>query len=216
MAKIFPFLTIVKNKWKEGGFCRIPSCYEAERLFFCLPPFFILRWINLLGKHVKVTFWLLTFISAFGYLVSPHANASFTVVSKSGTALIPGSFTVPAIPENVALFLISENTVKTRAMGSSNWRFELCSLATFNVVQVVAVLGQEFRVRRVERKTVTACFKFRNVVVAFPVLVARCMMRIETKVIGTFESLLCSRSCDTKKKDYWIFGKNLQQSGKFL
>lgn len=52
-----------------------------------------------------------TFMFALGDLISPHAYAGFSVVGKSRTALITGSFSVPAIPEDVAFGLIREDTV---------------------------------------------------------------------------------------------------------
>lgn len=56
-------------------------------------------------------FVIFTLISAFWNLVSPHAHASFSVVGKSGAALIARSFTIPAVPEDVAFSVVSEDTI---------------------------------------------------------------------------------------------------------
>jgi len=57
-----------------------------------------------------------TFVSAFGHLVSPHAHPGFTVIGQSGAALVAGRLAVPAVPEDIALFLIREDAVQTGAM----------------------------------------------------------------------------------------------------
>lgn len=63
-----------------------------------------------------------TFVFAFWDLIGPHAHASFTIVSKSGGALVTGGFSVPAVPEDVAFGFVGEDTVKTRAMsGGDGW-----------------------------------------------------------------------------------------------
>lgn len=70
---------------------------------------------------------------------------------------------------------------------------KLCPLAALNVVEVVAVLSQVFRVGGVEGETVAASLEFSDTVVTLPVLVARDMVGVEAEVIGTFEGLLSDR-----------------------
>ena len=131
-----------------------------------------------------------TFDLALRDLISPHAHASLSVVSESGTALVLGGFSVPAVPESVALLLVGENTVQPRTVGRAYGRLELAALAAIDVVQVVAVFREELAVRRVERQTVAARLQFGGVVVALPVLVARLVVRIETVVVWAFEVFL--------------------------
>lgn len=50
-------------------------------------------------------------VSALRDLVSPHAHPGFPVVGESRAALVTGSFTIPAVPENVAFGVISEDAV---------------------------------------------------------------------------------------------------------
>lgn len=52
-----------------------------------------------------------TFNFAFGYLVSPHANSGFTVISQTRRTLIPASLSSPTIPERVALDIVWEDSV---------------------------------------------------------------------------------------------------------
>lgn len=66
---------------------------------------------------------IVTFILAFGNLIGPHAHTGFTVVGKTRRTLVTGSFTVPAVPEDVTLGVISEDTVQSSTMGSRNGRF---------------------------------------------------------------------------------------------
>lgn len=135
-----------------------------------------------------------TFVSAFGHLVGPHAHPSLTIVGQSGAALIAGRFAVPAVPEDVALLLVGEDAVEARAMRRADGRLELRALAAVHVVQVVAILGEELAVAGVESETVTARLQFRHVVVAFPIFVARYMVRIEPEVVRAFEGFLTARS----------------------
>jgi len=58
----------------------------------------------------------LTLVLALRDLVSPHADASFSVVGEAGRALVAAGFTVPAVPEDVALGLVGEDAVETRAV----------------------------------------------------------------------------------------------------
>lgn len=51
------------------------------------------------------------FIPALRNLVSPHAHTGFSVVGKSGAALVARSFTVPAVPEHIALSFIREDAI---------------------------------------------------------------------------------------------------------
>lgn len=67
--------------------------------------------------------FLQTFISALRYLIGPHADASFTIVCKTGWALVTRGFAVPAVPENVALALIGEDSVQAGAVSVRNWGF---------------------------------------------------------------------------------------------
>lgn len=74
----------------------------------------IVRWIN----------FLVTFISTFGYLIGPHTNASFTIISQSGWTLIAAGFTVPTIPENIAFIFIGKDTIQSGTVCS--WNCWLC------------------------------------------------------------------------------------------
>ena len=56
------------------------------------------------------------FVLALGDLVSPHAHTGFSVVSEPRAALVAGSLSVPAVPENVAFGLIREDTVQPLAV----------------------------------------------------------------------------------------------------
>lgn len=71
--------------------------------------------------NVKIWKWRLTFVPALRDLISPHTHAGFSVVSESRTALIAGSFTIPAVPEDVAFLFVSEDTVKSCTVGGWNW-----------------------------------------------------------------------------------------------
>ncbi|KYQ60241.1 hypothetical protein ALC60_00649 [Trachymyrmex zeteki] len=135
-----------------------------------------------------------TFVSAFGHLVGPHAHPGFTVIGQSRTALIAGGLAIPTVPENVALLLIRENTVKAGAVRRADRRFELRAFAAVYIVQIIAVLGEELVVAGVKCQTVAARLQFPHVAIAFPILVARYVMRIEPEVIRTFEGLLTARS----------------------
>lgn len=64
---------------------------------------------------------------------------------------------------------------------------QLRSGATVHVVQIIAVLFKVFRVGVVERQSVAASLQLGHVVVAFPVLVARHAVRIESVVVRTLE-----------------------------
>lgn len=65
---------------------------------------------------------LLTLVTALGNLVGPHAHTGFTVVGKSGGALVAGGLSVPAVPEHIALGVIGEDSVQAGAVGGANWR----------------------------------------------------------------------------------------------
>lgn len=135
-----------------------------------------------------------TFVSAFGHLIGPHAHPGFTVIGQSRTALITGGLAIPTVPEDITLLLIREDAVEAGAMWCANGRFELRALAAVYIVQIIAVLGEELVVAGVKCQTVATRFQFRHAVVAFPILVARYVMRIESEVIRTFERLLTVRS----------------------
>lgn len=151
----------------------------------------------------------ITFVFAFRYLVSPHADSGFAIVSQTRRALIPGRFTVPTVPEDVAFGLVGKDAVKTLAMRRGDWR--LCSskiqltncrfrcvprltqlrpVAAIDVVDVVAVLGEELGVAGVESQSVSARLQLRHVVVALVVLVAGRVMWVETEVVRTLEAIL--------------------------
>lgn len=53
-------------------------------------------------------------------LIGPGADTGVAVVSQARCALVAGSLTVPAAPENVAFALIGEDTVQTGAVGSAD------------------------------------------------------------------------------------------------
>lgn len=63
-----------------------------------------------------------TFFLALGNLVSPGADTRVTVVSQTGRALVAARLAVPAAPEDVALGVVGEDTVQTRAVRSANRR----------------------------------------------------------------------------------------------
>lgn len=131
-----------------------------------------------------------TFVSALGHLVGPHAHPGLTVVGQSGATLVAGGLAVPTVPEDVALLLVREDTVEAGTVRRADGRLELRALAAVHVVQIIAVLGEELAVAGVKRQTVAARLQFRHVVVAFPILVARYVVRIEPEVVRTFEGLL--------------------------
>uniref|UniRef100_A0A8D8C2G2 (northern house mosquito) hypothetical protein n=1 Tax=Culex pipiens TaxID=7175 RepID=A0A8D8C2G2_CULPI len=62
-------------------------------------------------------------VSALRHLVSPHADARFTVVGQSGGALVARGFAVPTVPEHVAFGTVREDTVQTLAVWSGDWWF---------------------------------------------------------------------------------------------
>lgn len=134
-------------------------------------------------------------------MVGPHAHPGFTVVGQSGAALVAGRLAVPAVPKDVALLLVGEDAIESGTMRRADGWLELRALAALHVVQVVAVLGEELAVAGVERQTVTARLQFRHVVVALPVLVARYMMRVESKVIWAFEAVLTARTWNEQAKE---------------
>ena len=140
-----------------------------------------------------------TFDFALGHLISPHADARLPVVSESGAALVPGGLAVPAVPEGVALLLVGEDAVEARAVGRGNRRLQLRPLAAVDVVQVVAVLREEFAVARVEGEPVAAGLQLGYGVVALPVLVAGQVVRVEAVVVRAFERLLRARACNDKR-----------------
>lgn len=63
-------------------------------------------------------------------------------------------------------------------------------VSAFNVVDVIAVFGQEFGVTSIESESVSAGLEFRDSIVALPVLVARDVMRVEPEIIGALEAVL--------------------------
>lgn len=66
-------------------------------------------------------------------------------------------------------------------------------LSAIDVVDVVAVLCEVFAVAGIEGQSVAAGLQLGHIVVALPVFVARAVMWVEAKVIGTFEVLLGDR-----------------------
>lgn len=68
---------------------------------------------------------------------------------------------------------------------------EFGSVSAINVVNVIAVFGQVFRIAGIESQTVTASFQFSNVIITFPVFVAGPSVWVETKIIWAFETVLC-------------------------
>jgi hypothetical protein len=73
---------------------------------------------------------------------------------------------------------------------------ELRPVAAVHVVDVVAVLGEEFGVAGVEGEPVPASLQLGDVVVALPVFVAGAVVWVEAEIIGTFEVLL-GEGCKT-------------------
>lgn len=82
------------NKWMLGEFSDIHSMCDVTRI-------------------------KLAFISAFWYLIGPHADTCFTIVCQSRWALVAAGFAVPAIPEDIAFIFIGEDTVQARTV----WRW---------------------------------------------------------------------------------------------
>lgn len=72
---------------------------------------------------------------------------------------------------------------------------QLGALAALDVVQVVAVLGEELVVAGIEGQSVAARLQLGGIVVALPVLVARRVVRIEAKVVRALERLLGGGDC---------------------
>lgn len=130
------------------------------------------------------------FVSALGYLIGPHADTRFAIVGESGGALVPGGLSVPAVPEDVAFGLIGEDAVQPFAVSGGDRIFQFRPLAALDVVDVIAVFGQEFRVARVEGQTVSAGLQLGDVVVALPVLIAGDVMWVEAEVVRAFEVFL--------------------------
>jgi hypothetical protein len=58
----------------------------------------------------------LTLDLALRDLIGPHADARFPVVSETGRALVAAGFTVPAVPEGVALDVVGEDSVEAGAV----------------------------------------------------------------------------------------------------
>lgn len=71
---------------------------------------------------------------------------------------------------------------------------QLRAITAIHIVQVVAILRQEFRIWGIEGEPIAAGLQLRNIVVAFPVFVARTVMWVEAEVIGTLEAIL-SNGC---------------------
>lgn len=59
---------------------------------------------------------VLTLVLALRDLIGPHADARFPVVSETGRALVAARFSAPAVPEDVALGLIGEDSVEAGAV----------------------------------------------------------------------------------------------------
>ena len=148
-------------------------------------------------------------------MIRPHADSGFAIVREPGAALVPGGFSVPAVPEHVAFLLVREDTVQAGTMGCVDGWLELRPLAAVDVVEVIAVFGEELAVARVERKTVAAGLYLRGVVVAFPVLVAGYVMGVESKVVWTFERLLGGHACNGRNVKVTFYSLD-RKFGQFL
>lgn len=75
----------------------------------------------------------------------------------------------------------------------SNILTKLCPLAALNIVEVVAVLGQVLGVSGVEGEAVAASLQLGDSIVTLPVFITGDVVRVEAKVIWTFEALLGGR-----------------------
>lgn len=80
-------------------------------------------------------------------------------------------------------------------MGVDRSLTQLGAVAALDVVQVVAVLGQELIVAGIEGQSVAARLQLGDIVVALPVLVAGRVVRIEAKVVRALERLLGGGDC---------------------
>lgn len=78
------------------------------------------------------------------------------------------------------------------------WLTEFGSVSAINVVNVIAVFGQVFRIAGIESQTVTASFQFGNVIITFPIFVTGPGVWVETKIVRAFETVLCI-GCNKKK-----------------
>lgn len=136
-----------------------------------------------------------TLVFAFRYLIGPHTDSRLTVVSEPRTALILGCLSVPTVPEHVAFLFVRENTVQTRTMRRADRRLELRPIPAIHVVQIIAILGEELAIARVEREPIAASLQLRHVVVAFPIFVAGYVMGIEAEVVRAFERFLGGCAC---------------------
>lgn len=84
-------------------------------------------------------------------------------------------------------------------MRCADCRLELRSVPAIHVVQIIAILGEELAIARVECESIAASLQLRHVVVAFPVFVTGYMMGIETEVVRAFERFLGGCACGKKK-----------------
>ena len=73
-----------------------------------------------------------------------------------------------------------------------------CPVAAVDVVQVIAVLCQELGVGGVESQSVATGLEFRDSAVAFPVLVARVTVGVESVVIWALEVILSQYCKETQ------------------
>jgi hypothetical protein len=123
-------------------------------------------------------------------LISPHANSGFSIISKTRSTSVFIRFPIPARPENVAFHLIREDAVESGTVCSTHCFLQVDTVATFDIVEVVAVLSKEFRVRSVESETVSAGLQLGSGVLAFPVFVTGTGVRVESVFMWTFKRFL--------------------------
>lgn len=82
---------------------------------------------------------------------------------------------------------------------------QLAPVATVDVVDVIAVFCQKFRIASIESQAVAARFQFGDIVVTFPVFVARDVVGVEAEIVGAFEVLL-AHGCKTSKRQRMFVG----------
>lgn len=82
---------------------------------------------------------VLTFDLALGYLVGPHAHSGLAVVSQTGGTLVSAGLSSPTVPEGVALDVVWEDSVQSRAVQRADGRF--CGENETDVVNATKWVG---------------------------------------------------------------------------
>lgn len=84
-------------------------------------------------------------------------------------------------------------------MRRADRRLELRPVPAIHVVQIIAILGEELAIARVECEPIAASLQLRHIVVTFPIFVTGYVMGIETEVVRAFERFLGSCACGKRK-----------------